>query len=310
MSETMPGRADRTAELDGRPDGRPDDRPVALTIAGSDSSGGAGIQADLRVFHRLGAFGTSAITAVTAQNLDGVTGVTGIAPDLVRAQISAVLEGFPVTAAKTGMLWSRDIVATVAEAIVARNARSDDGSRAEPRAASPLAVVVDPVMVATSGARLLDEDAVDAYRTLLLPHAALATPNLDEAAVLLGDDAITRDRLRAAADRLFERFGCPILLKGGHLHGDPIDVLCHADGLIGWRHPRVEGVNTHGSGCMLSAAIAAGLAAGDALQRACERGLAFVHDALARGCRPTPGIRLADVERARADTAVLELVAL
>ncbi|MCG8421506.1 MAG: bifunctional hydroxymethylpyrimidine kinase/phosphomethylpyrimidine kinase [Proteobacteria bacterium] len=257
-------------------------RPVVLTIAGSDSGGGAGIAADLRVFHRLGTFGTSAITAVTAQNLGGVTDVAGIESPLVRAQIDAVVDGFPVGAAKTGMLWTRSTVEMVADAAAAR--------------AFP--IVVDPVMVATSGARLVDEAAIDAYCEHLLPRAALATPNLDEAAVLLGDESIDRAHLRGAADRLFERFGCPILLKGGHVEGHPIDVLRHADDTLMWTHQRVTGVNTHGSGCMLSAAIAAYLATGESLERACERGLAFVHDALLRSIGLSSTIRLAGIEQA------------
>ncbi len=264
-------------------------RPVALTIAGSDSGGGAGIQADLRVFHRLGVFGTSAITAVTAQSLEGVSDVKGMDPALVRAQITAVTRGFEVRAAKTGMLWSTEIVEAVADLV----------------AASEIPVVVDPVMVATSGARLLDESAIEAYCSQLLPQAALATPNLDEAAVLLGRPAIAPAELEGAAEELFDRFGCAILLKGGHLAGDPVDLLRHPGGLLGWTHARIPAINTHGSGCMLSAAIAAFLATGAPLLAACERGLAFVHDALARGVVLEPEIRLADIESAEPDTSAL-----
>lgn len=257
-------------------------RPVALTIAGSDSGGGAGIQADLRVFHRLGAFGTSAITALTAQNLGAVSAVHGAPAEFVTAQVDAVLHGFAVRAIKTGMLWSAAIVTAVANRLA--------------KVAVP--VVVDPVMVATSGARLLADDAIAAYTAQLLPRATLITPNLDEAAVLLGVPHIDSAGLRRAAEALRQRFGAAVLLKGGHLRGDPVDVLCEATGTIEFRHARVADVDTHGSGCMLSAAIAAALAHGAGLADACGTGLAFVHDALARRLPLHGGIRLADVERA------------
>ena len=265
-------------------------RPVALTIAGSDSGGGAGIQADMRVFARIGAFGTSVITAVTAQNLSGVTDVVGIEEQLVRAQIDAVMTGFPVRAVKTGMLWSQASVELV-------------GAYA---AASLLPVVVDPVMVATSGARLLAPDAVRAYREQLLPRAALATPNLDEAAVLLERTRpIAGDELFAVAEQLFDQCQCPILLKGGHLAGDPVDLLHHSGGALAWTHTRVSSVDTHGSGCMLSAAIAAHLALGHDLEAACERSLGFVHDALLHCHRLTERMSLAGIEHAHADTGHL-----
>lgn len=262
-------------------------RPVALSIAGSDSGGGAGIQADLRVFSRLGCFGTTAITAVTAQNLDGVSAVVGLASEQVRAQTEAVIEGFAPRALKTGMLWSASIVAAVAELVE----RYDLGQR----------LVVDPVMVATSGARLLEEEAISAYRQRLLPRARLVTPNLDEAAVLLERSTpISAEELDAAAAELVERFGVAVLLKGGHLAGDPIDLLVTADGQRRrWSHPRVEGTHTHGTGCMLSAAIAAGLATDLGLGAACERALAFVHDALAQPLR-VGEVGLAAIERADA----------
>jgi len=266
----------------------------ALTIAGSDSGGGAGVQADLRVFHRLGVFGTSAVTAVTAQNLSGVTAVRGIEPEIVRAQIAAVRGGFPVGAVKTGMLWSAAIAREVAAAL----------------AAMRLPLVVDPVMVATSGARLLDDDAVDAYRSALAPVATLVTPNLDEAAVLSGtpiDPAADVDSLAEAAAALGRQLDCSILLKGGHLSGDPIDVLWQPSGLVAWRHPRVAGANTHGTGCMLSAAISAHLALGHELEAACERALAFVHDALVRA-RPIGAGRLAGIEEASADPRLISRV--
>lgn len=264
-------------------------RPVALTIAGSDSGGGAGIQADLRVFHRLGAFGTSAVTAVTAQNLQGVTAVAGLDPAIVRAQIEAVLGGFEVGAIKTGMLWSAAIVETVAGAL----------------AGSGIPLVVDPVLVATSGALLLQPDAIASYRTHLIPHAALVTPNFDEAAVLLQCERIDENRQREAAAELADTLGVPVLLKGGHATADPLDVLVAGGRSHAWRHPRLRGVNSHGSGCMLAAAIAALVATGAPLVDAVEQALAFVHDALVKTCVPTGAEPLADVERAVVDRAAL-----
>lgn len=256
-------------------------RPVALSIAGSDSGGGAGIQADLRVFHRLGAFGTTVVTAVTAQNLAGVSGVIGVDPAMVGKQIAAVTGGFEVRGIKTGMLWSAAIVREVAAALAAVDAP----------------VIVDPVMVATSGARLLDAAAIEAYRQALLPRATLLTPNLDEAAVLLERDTVAGQAIVEVADALHARLGCAVLLKGGHLTGDPVDVFRDDSGRAVWRHSRVARVNTHGTGCMLSAAVAACLALGYELLPACERALAFVHDALARGAEGE-GIVLADIEHA------------
>lgn len=255
-------------------------RPVALTIAGSDSGGGAGIQADLRVFSRLGVFGTCVITAVTAQNLTGVRGVAGIAADIVRAQAEAVAEGFAPGAVKTGMLWSAAIVETVAD-LVARQLLP--------------APVVDPVMVATSGARLLEADAVTAYEHALFPHARVITPNLDEAALLLGH-AITRDGMHEAARALKARYGCPVLLKGGHLDGEPVDLLCTGATLREFHNARVDAVNTHGSGCTLSAAIAAKLALGLELEDACAQAIAFLHGALRAPVVLADGTRLIGIE--------------
>lgn len=264
-------------------------RAVALSIAGSDSGGGAGIQADLRTFSRLGVFGTTAITAVTAQNLEGVSAVTGLDAGAVDAQIAAVLSGFEVGAIKTGMLWSAPIIERVA-------ARASEHG---------IPLVVDPVMVATSGARLLQADAVAAYREALIPRCALLTPNLDEAAVLLDQPRIDEADIDDTARALGERFGCAVLLKGGHLPGDPVDVLWHQGQWTRWHHTRIEGVNTHGTGCMLSAAIAALLARGADLVSACEGGLAFVHQVLAAPLVLAGDARLADIENASVDAAPL-----
>jgi hydroxymethylpyrimidine kinase/phosphomethylpyrimidine kinase len=266
-------------------------RPVALSIAGSDSGGGAGIQADLRVMSRIGVFGTTAITAVTAQNLAGVSAVAALPVADIVAQIDAVCAtaesgGFGVRYAKSGMLWSADIIVAVADAVRRHQ----------------LSLVVDPVMVATSGARLLEQSAVVAYREALLPNALLVTPNLDEALVLLErEDPIASGEMADVAAALAGRLGCPVLLKGGHLDGRPNDVLWDGSEAHRFVHARVADVNSHGSGCMLSAAIVAHLALGARLVNACHRGLAFVHDALQEAVQ-LPGTKLAAIERAEAKT--------
>ncbi len=256
-------------------------RPVALSIAGSDSGGGAGIQADLRTFSASGVFGTTAITAVTAQNLEGVRAVVGLSPAMVEAQVAAVLEGFAVAAIKTGMLWSAEIVDRVASMV----AGGDHGP-----------VVVDPVMVATSGDRLLQDDAIDVYRKRLFPVTTVVTPNLDEASLLLGGQPIERSRMVEAAEALGLELGCAVLLKGGHLPGDPLDLLWHDGQTTHWQRSRIDGTNTHGSGCMLSAALAAHLARGAELVDACDGALRFVHDSLAKPHRLAQAIRLARIE--------------
>ncbi|MEM9188456.1 MAG: bifunctional hydroxymethylpyrimidine kinase/phosphomethylpyrimidine kinase [Myxococcota bacterium] len=254
-------------------------RPVALSIAGSDSGGGAGIQADLRTFSRLDTFGTTVLTALTAQNLDEVRAVEAPSPEFVGVQIDTVCDGFVVKATKTGMLWSAKTIAVVAE----RRARLG-------------ALVVDPVMVATSGAALVQRDAVEGYREQLLPAATLATPNLEEAALLLTTGPIHAANLDDAARTFEERFGCPVLLKGGHLSGDPVDTLSHRGRLTRWRHPRVDGVRTHGTGCILSAAITAMLAHGRDLETACDIAMGFVRQAL-RSPHQLANHRVADLEQ-------------
>jgi len=236
-------------------------RPAALSIAGSDSGGGAGIQADLLTFSRLGVFATTVVTCVTAQNLSGVSLVVPLEPAQVQAQIEKVLDGFPVGAVKTGMLYSREIIERVA-VIAAR------------LGFPPL--VVDPVMVATSGDRLLEENATLAYVERLFPRARVATPNLDEAAVLLGRRARSEDDLPDHARALSEKIGCPVFLKGGHLDGNPVDVLWDGMKSHWWEGSRIGGVVTHGTGCMLSAALTARLALGDDLPQACEAAREFV----------------------------------
>lgn len=246
--------------------------PVAMTIAGSDSGGGAGIQADLKTFHAFGAFGTSALTVITAQNTLGVTAVHAIPADVVRAQIRAVAEDLRPSAVKTGMLATAELVATVADAIQAERLEN---------------YVLDPVMVATTGARLLDTDAEGAVAERLIPLATLVTPNLDEAAILVGHAIEDEAGMRRAAEALVARGARAALVKGGHLEADEVvDVLFDGREFRTWRRPKVATTNTHGTGCTLSAAIAAGLAHGRSLVRAVEDALDFVH----RAIQEAPGL--------------------
>jgi hydroxymethylpyrimidine/phosphomethylpyrimidine kinase len=227
--------------------------PVALTIAGSDSGGGAGIQADLKTFSALAVYGTSAITAITAQNPDGVRDIQGIAPKTVAAQIRAVWDYFEVGAAKTGMLYSAEIIHAVADEL-------ERGPSPRPAGGAPerLPLVVDPVMVATSGARLLQEDAVRALCERILPLAAVITPNMAEAALLAEMEVRLPEHLEPAARALHARFKVPALVKGGHLQGSEEAVDCLFDGTnVEFFADRfLLGVDSHGTGCTLSAAIA------------------------------------------------------
>jgi hydroxymethylpyrimidine/phosphomethylpyrimidine kinase len=243
---------------------------IALTIAGSDSSGGAGIQADLKTFTALGVYGASVITALTAQNTRGVSGVELVSPAFVAAQIRAVLDDLDVRAIKTGMLASSAIV----EAIGAELAR---------RPALPL--IVDPVMVATSGDRLIDDDAVEAVKRLIFPRAELITPNLPEAARLLGAPvASTESDATRQLDALAGLGARAVLLKGGHgSGGEAVDLLWHAGQVTRLASPRIATGNTHGTGCTLSAAIAALVAGGAPLETAVARGKSYVHQAIASG---------------------------
>lgn len=241
------------------------DIPIALTIAGSDSGGGAGIQADLKSFHRFGVFGTSVVTAVTAQNTRGVTAIHAIPLDVVRAQLRAVADDLPPAAAKTGMLATAELVRMVAEELHTLDC--------------PL--VVDPVMVATSGDRLLDDGAERAVRDHLLPRATLVTPNLGEAERLTGLVVRTPAEMGTAARRLVELGAEAALVKGGHLEGDVIDVLFDGKRETTWARVRIDSRHTHGTGCTLSAAVAAGLARGNELTDAVDQALEFVADAIA-----------------------------
>lgn len=240
---------------------------IALTIAGSDSGGGAGIQADLKTFHQFGIFGTSVVVAVTAQNTKGVTAVHAVPAEIVEAQIDAVAIDLPPRACKTGMLATVDVVETVARSIQ---------KHALPN------YVLDPVMVATSGHRLLDRNAIRSVRDLLLPLATVVTPNLDEASILIGTDVDSIETMELAGKRLVAMGAGAALIKGGHLIGETlVDVLVTADEVRRIVHERVDSTSTHGTGCTLSAAIAAGLAQQLSFEVAVDNALDFVHKAIA-----------------------------
>ena len=260
----------------------PSSPPVALTVAGSDNSAGAGAQADLKTFAAHGVYGLTAITSVVAEVPGKVSRIQAIERDVVREQIVLSLEAFPVAAVKTGMLFSAEIIALVAEIY--------DALPAENR--PPL--VVDPVMVATSGATLLKPEGIRAYQELLFPLAALVTPNLDEARVLLGDGDESRpigdiDALRAAGRELAARHHTAFLMKGGHLRLDPaVDLLCLPDGTSAeFSAPFVAGVATHGTGCTYAAAVAANLALGRSLHDAVARAKDYVSRAITQHFRWT-----------------------
>ena len=246
--------------------------PVALTIAGSDSSGGAGSQADLKTFAALGVYGASVITALTAQNTSGVTGIHLVPADFVTAQIDAVFSDLDVKAIKIGMVAQ---LATV-DAIVAGLTRWSPGH-----------IVLDPVMVATSGDRLLATDALETLRTKLIPRVSLITPNLPEAAALLDEPvAMTEAAIESQGKRLLA-LGCPaVLIKGGHGQGtESIDYLVSGNGIVALAAPRIATKNTHGTGCSLSSAIAAGLAKGEDIETAVRNAKLWVSAAIAAADR-------------------------
>jgi hydroxymethylpyrimidine/phosphomethylpyrimidine kinase len=248
------------------------ERPVAMTIAGSDSGGGAGIQADLKTFHAFGVFGTSAITAITAQNTLGVTAIQKIAPEVVVAQIRAVAEDLGPAAVKTGMLADAAIIDAVAAAL---------------RELDLAHLVIDPVMVAKSGDRLLEEDAIGVLASSLLPLAEVVTPNLAEAEILSGRKVENVAGMRAAAERIVELGAQSVLLKGGHLPGgEVVDVYFDGHDWQEWRNARIETTHTHGTGCTLSAAICAGLALGRTREEAVRAGREFTRQAI----RTAPGL--------------------
>ncbi|WP_108976332.1 bifunctional hydroxymethylpyrimidine kinase/phosphomethylpyrimidine kinase [Leptospira ryugenii] len=240
--------------------------PIVLTIAGSDSGGGAGVQADLKTFSSLGAFGTTVFTCLTAQNPDGVSAIHTVSLDFIKQQLDAVFQYFPVLACKTGMLFSEEIISLVSEYMRSK----------------PVKLVVDPVMVATSGAKLLQDDAILALKEKCIPLASLITPNLDEAKLLLGKDIPSSSALESAAKELYEIYKVPILLKGGHLKDSKsaIDVLFDGKAIYSYQKPFLDLVNTHGTGCTYSSAITTFLAKGDSLPEAVGNAKEYLHRAL------------------------------
>lgn len=243
--------------------------PVALTIAGSDNSCGAGIQADLKTFGAFGVYGLTAVTCVVSEIPGKVEMVHAVSPALLRSQIRILFEAYPIVAVKTGMLYSRALLRVVSDELADR--------------LGMFHLVVDPVMVASSGDPLLKKDAVRAYEEELLPLADVITPNLDEAAVLLGRKIKTRRAMAPAAEELRAKYGAAVLLKGGHLRGrESVDVLCDRRGTREFTLRRISGCETHGSGCTLSAALAAGLARGQSLPAAVAAAKKFLHKAIAR----------------------------
>lgn len=241
-----------------------------LSIAGSDSGGGAGIQADLKTFSALGCYGMTAITAITAQNTQGVRAIHAVPPEMLQAQIAAVVEDIGVDAVKIGMLHSPEVVRVVADAI---------------RRYALAQVVLDPVMVATSGDRLMASETVQVLVQELFPLAQVVTPNLDEAALLLGHAIEGLEALEAAARALLALGAPAMLLKGGHLAGDTVvDVLLQQDGtLTRLASPRIATANSHGTGCTLSSALAVYLALGHSLPEAVEQARSYILGALAAG---------------------------
>ncbi len=246
--------------------------PVALTIAGSDTIGGAGIQADLKTFAALGVYGTTAITALTAQNTKGVSGINEAPAEFVKRQIDAVMSDLPVAAVKIGMTASQPIIEVIAERLLHWQAKN---------------VVLDPVMIATSGDRLLADGAIEAMRATLMPRATLVTPNLPEAAALLGEQVARTEDGIADQGRRILKFGVPaVLIKGGHGEGpESVDYLITADRVARFAAVRVNTKNVHGTGCTLSSAIAAGLAKGEGLEAAVRQAKDYVSAAIANADR-------------------------
>ena len=250
--------------------------PVALTIAGSDSSAGAGIQADLKTFSALGVYGLTAVTCVVAEIPGKVSRIEQVSARMVRDQIEVLAKNFKVGAIKTGLLCSAEIVSAVAKAI--RGIESLRGRR--------IPLVIDPVMIASSGDRLLKPAAIDVYEDQLFPLATLITPNLDEAALLIGIKIKDREQMEKATKALASKYRAAILLKGGHLRGDnAIDLLFHKNKLTEFSARFVRGIATHGTGCTYSAAIAAGLASGLPLEKAIRRAKKFVTKSIVRHFR-------------------------
>lgn len=250
--------------------------PIALTIAGSDSSGGAGIQADLKTFAALGVYGASVITALTAQNTQGVTGIHQVPADFVTGQIDAVFADLVIGAVKIGMVAELPVIGAIAAGLAKWR---------------PMHIVLDPVMVATSGDRLLKSDAIEALRKNLIPLASLITPNLPEAAALLDERVATTESAIADQGKRLLAFGPrAVLIKGGHGQGaESTDYFVTGTGTVPLSAPRVATKNTHGTGCSLSSAIAAGLAKGEDMQTAVRNGKTWISAAITAADRFTVG---------------------
>jgi hydroxymethylpyrimidine/phosphomethylpyrimidine kinase len=266
--------------------GKQDDRrsesaatvPITLTIAGSDSSAGAGIQADLKTFSALGVYGLTAVTCIVAEIPGKVSRIEPLSAEIVREQIQVLVKNFPIGAIKTGLLCSAEIVYAVATAI-----RGIDKMSAQ-----RIPIVIDPVIVATSGDTLLEPPAIEAYEKELFPLGSLITPNLDEAERLLGTEIKDRQAMHRAGKELEREFGTAILLKGGHLAGHAAVDLLFIDGkVVEFSAPFIPGVATHGTGCTYSAAITAGIASGLALEEAIRRAKKFVTESIAQHFRWT-----------------------
>ena len=239
---------------------------TALTIAGSDSSGGAGIQADIKTMTANGVYAMSAITALTAQNTTGVTGIMEVTPDFLSLQLDAIFTDIYPDAIKTGMVSSSELIKTIAEKLKKYEAKN---------------IVVDPVMVATSGAKLISDDAIETLKAELLPLAEVITPNIPEAEVLSGMEIKNEDDMIQASKLINEKFGCNVLCKGGHQINDANDLLYRDGGYVWFKGKRIDNPNTHGTGCTLSSAIASNLAKGQNLDDAVKNAKDYISGALA-----------------------------
>ena len=239
---------------------------VALTIAGSDSSGGAGIQADIKTMTMNGVFATSAITALTAQNTTGVTGIMEVTPDFLAEQIDDVFTDIRPDAVKIGMVSGSELIKVIAEKLKEYEAGN---------------IVLDPVMVATSGAKLISDDAIDTLKTELIPLADIITPNIPEGEVLADMDIKTEEDMVTAAKVIKDKYGCNVLLKGGHNLNDANDLLYNDNGAFWFKGKRIDNPNTHGTGCTLSSAIASNLAKGYDMENSVERAKDYISGALA-----------------------------
>ena len=239
---------------------------TALTIAGSDSSGGAGIQADIKTMAANGVYAMSAITALTAQNTTGVTGIMEVTPEFLAQQLDAVFTDIYPDAVKTGMVATSGLIKTIADKLKEYDAKN---------------IVVDTVMVATSGAKLISDDAIETLKKELLPLADVITPNIPEAEVLSGLEIKNEDDMIEAAKIINEKFGCSVLCKGGHKINDANDLLYRDGGYVWFKGKRIDNPNTHGTGCTLSSAIASNLAKGENLDDAVKHAKEYISNALA-----------------------------